>query len=493
MSAKKSAAGGTRPPEVELTANGALNTGSAGKLQDPSVELYPFQTDCVNSLRAAFQTGMRKVLFVLPTGGGKTIVFGCIAAQAMRLGRRILIMVHRQELLGQTAKALARFGIEYGVIAAGYEPRPSSVQVASVMTAVRREIDEFDLTIVDEAHHAVAGSWRRIIDRLPNALVLGVTATPERLDGRGLGDVFDEMVVGPSTAELTRLGYLAPAAVYAPPTAPDLSDINIVAGDYNQRQLEGRMLTKGLVGDAVAQYRKRADGLPAIAFCVGIRHSKAVCEEFISAGYRAAHVDGETPDDERRDTMAALANGEIHLITNCMLISEGFDAPAVNAVLILRPTQSLALHLQMIGRALRPAPGKERAIVLDHAGNTLTHGLPTQDRNWSLNATRRRIVRAGADWSPVKKCPMCETLLPLTADNCWRCGHRFGRLIKTVPGELDEFAADPASLRAMSPRAAMLWAGRDRAKLRRVQIARGYKPGWVYYRMRETQSAMWSS
>jgi superfamily II DNA or RNA helicase len=455
-----------------------------------TVELYPFQIDCVSRLRAAFQAGMSKVLFVLPTGGGKTIVFCHIAEQAMRLGRRILILVHRQELIEQTVKALARFGIECGIVAAGYEPRPSAVQVASVMTAVRRELGAFDLVIVDEAHHAVAGSWRHILDHLPSALVLGVTATPERLDGRGLVDIFDEMVIGPTTAELTNLGYLAPAAVYAPSTAPDLSGIDIVAGDYNQRQLEERMLTKGLVGDAVEQYRKRADGLPAIAFCVGIRHSRAVYEEFTSAGYRAAHVDGETPDDERRATMAALADGEIHLITNCMLISEGFDAPAVNALLILRPTQSLALHLQMIGRALRPAPGKERAVVLDHAGNIFNHGLPTQERNWSLTATRRRIVRAGAARSPVKLCPACETVLPLTADECWQCGHQFGRWIKTVPGELSEFAADPVALRKMSFRSAVLWAGRDPAKLRRVQMARGYKPGWVYYQMRELQSSM---
>jgi superfamily II DNA or RNA helicase len=455
-----------------------------------SVNLYPFQTDCVNRLRAAFQAGMRKVLFVLPTGGGKTIVFSHIAEQAMRLGRRTLTLVHRQELIEQTVKALARFGIECGVIAAGYEPRPSDVQVASVMTAVRREVDEFDLVIVDEAHHAVAGSWRHVLDQLPSAPVLGVTATPERLDGRGLGDVFDEMVIGPSTAELTKLGYLAPAAVYAPSKGPDLSGINIVAGDYNQAQLEKRMLTQELVGDAVTQYRRRADGLPAIAFCVGIRHSRAVCEEFISAGYRAAHVDGETPNDERRDIMASLANGDLHLVTNCALISEGFDAPAVSAVLILRPTQSLALHLQMIGRALRPAPGKERAIVLDHAGNTFKHGLPTQERNWSLAATRRRIVGS----APVKNCPVCETVLPLAAVECWQCGHQFqfGRWVKNAPGDLSEFTADLVDLRTMSPRAAMLWAGRDRAKLRRVQIARGYKPGWVYYRLRELQSPMLS-
>jgi superfamily II DNA or RNA helicase len=407
----------------------------------------------------------------------------------MRLGRRILILVHRQELIEQTGKALARFGIECGVIAAGYEPRPSAVQVASVMTAVRREIGEFDLVVIDEAHHAVAGSWRQILNHLPNVLVLGVTATPERLDGRGLGDIFEEMVIGPTTAELTDLRYLAPAAVYAPSKMPDLSDINIVAGDYNQRQLEERMLAKGLVGDAVGQYRRRADGLPAIAFCVGIRHSKAVCEEFTSAGYRAAHVDGETPNDERRATMAALANSELHLVTNCMLISEGFDAPAVNALMILRPTQSLALHLQMIGRALRPAPGKERAVVLDHAGNTFRHGLPTQERNWSLTATRRRVARAGAARSPVKICPACETALPLTADECWQCDHQFGRWIKSAPGELSEFAADLIDLQSMSYRSAVLWAGRDRAKLRRVQMARGYKPGWIYYQMCELQSS----
>jgi len=180
-----------------------------------AVELYPYQDASVAEIRAAFRRGVRKVLYVLPTGGGKTVIFCFIAEQALRRGNRVLILVHRQELIEQTVAALSQFGIECGIIAAGYEPSDGlPVQVASVMTLVRREVDGFDLVIVDEAHHAVAGSWRGVLDKLTNARILGVTATPERLDGRGLGDAFDEMVIGPSTAELTHLKYLVPAVVY---------------------------------------------------------------------------------------------------------------------------------------------------------------------------------------------------------------------------------------------------------------------------------------
>jgi DNA repair protein RadD len=184
--------------------------------------------------------------------------------------------------------------------------------------------------------------------------------------------------------------------------------------------------------------------------------------------------------------MAALAAGEINVITNCSLISEGFDAPAVGALLIMRPTQSLALHLQMIGRALRTAPGKDRAIILDHAGNVFRHGLPDQDRVWSLDAAKRKAP--GEREAPVKTCPECSAVVAAGAGSCPNLGFQFaGREIEHVDGALVEVTTDPAQLAAMTYRQAISWAGPDRTRLRHVAWVRGYKAGWVYHRLIELQ------
>jgi superfamily II DNA or RNA helicase len=380
------------------------------------------------------------------------VVFSHLAAAAVTRGRRICILVHRVELIEQTSRTLGAWGIAHGIIAPDWPKSSAPVQIASVMTLVRRLRswkDAFDFLVADEAHHAVAASWQTILDAYPAARVLGVTATPERLDGRGLGEFFEELVSGPSVAELTKLGFLAPAVIYAPQRKIDLSGIHTRGGDYDRGELEERMLSGGLVGDAALHYRKLASGVPAIAFCVGIKHSLATAEAFVKAGYRARHVDGSTPPAERRAAMAGLAAGELAVVTNCALISEAFDAPAVGALSIMRPTQSLGLHLQMIGRALRPSPGKDKAIILDHAGNVFRHGLPDQDRIWSLAAAKRKPP--GRHDAPVKRCPECRAIIPAGA--------------------------------------VLAWAGADRTWLRRVAEARNYKPGWVYHRMLELEGA----
>jgi superfamily II DNA or RNA helicase len=286
---------------------------------------------------------------------------------------------------------------------------------------------------------------------------------------------------------LTDLNFLARAVVYAPNHEIDLTGVKTIAGDYNQHQLAERMMSGRLVGDAVEHYRRLASGVRGMAFCTGIAHSKALAAEFAAAGYRASHVDGDTQADQRRTTMAALANGDIEIITNCGLISEGFDAPAVGAVLLMRPTKSLGLYLQMVGRALRPGDGK-KAIILDHAGNVHRRGLPNQERPWSLTTTRRKAGKAAA--APVKQCPECYALVPAAAQLCSECLYRFpGREIEALAGDLVEVKVEPAALSRMTYREALASAGRDRDRLRRVQIARNYKKGWIHRRILELPEA----
>lgn len=347
------------------------------------IQLRDYQEDVVADIKQAYCERIRRVLLVLPTGGGKTVIFSHIGRAAAEKGKRVAVLVHRAELLEQVATTLARFGVPHGLIAAGHPETDAAVQVASVQTLARRlgrSRRAFDLIITDECHHAVAGQWQDVLGSMPNARSLGVTATPVRLDGRGLGSAFDAMIEGPTIAELTAAGHLVPARVFAPPARLDLSRIKVRAGDYDARQLAEIMAGGTLTGDTVAHYRRLATGRPAVAFCASIEHSQLVAARFREAGVSAAHVDGKTDAAERRRLIAALGTGELQVLTNVDLIGEGVDLPAIVAVILLRPTKSVARFLQSVGRALRPSPGKSEAIILDHAGCTWMHGMPDAPR-----------------------------------------------------------------------------------------------------------------
>jgi DNA repair protein RadD len=443
-----------------------------------ALELRPYQNRGVKQIRAAYAAGHRRVLYTAPTGSGKTVLFCFVVTSAIERGNRVLILAHRDEIVGQITAALELAGVLYGVIAAGYSPRPlSSVQVASVATLVHRlerYAGAFDLVVIDECHHAIARTWRRVIAAMSKAKVLGVTATPARADGRGLGSMFDELVIGPSVGELIRAGYLSPYRVYVPAKYVDLSRIRTRAGDYAVDELARVMSAERLTDDVIGDYARISPGRPTVVFCVDVAHSMKVARRFQQRGYRAAHVDGNTPRDERRRSIAALGRGELDVITNCGLISEGVDVPAIGAAILLRPTQSLALYLQQVGRALRPAPGK-RALILDHAGNVIRHGLPDDPRTWSLQGAKpdRADKRAAA----FRRCPHCGALNLAGAAHCVECGVVFQAAKAPAVARPD--------LAAASYREALEWAGSSVSRLKLVAAARGYKPGWVWARISE--------
>ena len=246
-------------------------------------------------------------------------MFAWIGAAVAARGKTVCILVHRQELVDQVCAALAAMNVPHGVITAGYPATEAAVQVASVSTLARRldaGLAPFDLIVSDEAHHAVAGSWARIMAAAPDAFSLGVTATPERLDGLGLREAFDEMVDGPSVADLTDAGFLVPARVYAPADRPDLSRVRTRLGDYEAHGLAIVMSDPEIVDEAVRRYRQHAAGCPAVAFCSSLDHSRAVADAFAGAGIPAAHIDGTTPADERRRLIAALGTGELLMLAN---------------------------------------------------------------------------------------------------------------------------------------------------------------------------------
>ena len=406
------------------------------------VQLRDYQESAVQAVRDSFRTGHKKTLLVSPTGSGKTVIFSYIAAGMAKNNKRILIVAHRRELLKQISAALKKVGVSHAVLAGGTPGIPiANVVVASVFTLVRRmkTMKPFDLIIGDEAHHFTPdSSWGKVVAGFPSARVLGVTATPERLDGKGMGQMFDDMVMGPTVAELTAQGFLSHAVVYAP-SAPDLGSVGTRMGDYVSKQLEDAMDKPIITGSAVKHYGKYADGKKAIAFCVSVKHAKDVAEDFRNSGYDAVHIDGGMDDTERDGVLKAFEDGRVQILTSCDLVSEGFDLPSVEVAILLRPTKSLGLFLQQCGRAIRPHPDKERTIILDHAGNTARHGFIDDERDWSLadgfvtgrgkNAEKvvsvRTCTACFAVHKPTPTCPMCGHVYPVTA-----------RKVKHVDGDL---------------------------------------------------------
>jgi DNA repair protein RadD len=414
------------------------------------MNLRPYQSQLVTEIRGQYQLGRKAVLAVLPTGGGKTVCFSYIAQAASVKGNRVLILVHRAELLDQASRAITA---PHGIIAAGRPMDLShTVQVASVQTVARRlhllPRDFFQLLVVDEAHHTTAGTWAKVIAHFHAAKLLGVTATPIRGDGRGLGEHYQAMVQGPTAAELTEQGYLAPARVLAPPGF-DSAGLRKRMGDFDTKQAEQRVGT--IMGDCLGHYRKHLSGQTAIAFCCSVAHAEAVAALFQSAGIAAASIDGTMGASTRRQLLADLGTGRLKVLTSCALIGEGVDVPSVGGCILLRPTASVGLHLQMIGRCLRPQPGKT-AVVLDHVGNTLRLGHHLEERDWTLDGLRKRDREAAPS---VKVCPTCFATSPSTAQVCRDCGHVFApperRELKQVEGELVEKALDQSWLRYRQP------------------------------------------
>jgi DNA repair protein RadD len=405
------------------------------------VNLRPYQQQLINGIRLQYQLGHKSVLAVLPTGGGKTIIFSAIAQSAAAKGNRVLILVHRRELINQASSKLQWIGLQHGIIAAGIPPSDHAVQIASVQTLARR-LSRLDwqptLIIIDEAHHATAGQWARILDHWPDAYRLGVTATPCRLDGCGLRGTFDTMVLGPSVADLIFTGYLSPARIYAPPVVADLKGIRTRAGDYANDQAAAAMNRPTVTGDAIAHYQRLAAGQQAIAFCCNVAHAVSVCDAFKTACIGAELLLGNTPD--REQVVADFAAHRIRVLVTVDVVSEGFDVPAASCAILLRPTQSLGLYLQQVGRVLRPAPGKAHAVILDHVGNVNRHGFPDDHRDWSLDDRLKRSRTAGAAAPTVRTCQVCFAAFE-PAPQCPVCGANCAperRQIKQVDGKLVE-------------------------------------------------------
>jgi superfamily II DNA or RNA helicase len=346
-------------------------------------QLRPYQTEVIEQCRQQLASGKNKICLVAPTASGKTIIAAEIIRKTVANNKRVLVRAHTREIVGQTSNKLA--DIPHGIILAEqthgtyHDVLVASVQTywSRVMRTKRMEPPAADLIIVDECHHIRAHTWHEIIKSYPGVPLIGLTATPCRGDGRGLGEVFDVIVECPQVPELIKLGYLVSTKTYAPP-APDLRGVGVQAGDYVVSQLGARMNDNGLVGDIITNWLKRASGLKTIAFAVNVAHSQHIANEFNRAGIAVEHVDGSTPTTQREEILHRLASGTTTVVSNCMVLTEGFDLPDLQCLILARPTRQMGLYRQMIGRGLRIAEGKQCLVVLDHSGAVYTHG-PVED------------------------------------------------------------------------------------------------------------------
>lgn len=450
--------------------------------------LRPYQSAIIAETRQYMAAGQRSVLITSPTGSGKTMLTAHMMREAAAKGKRCWFVVHRRELVKQSLAAFHKVGVSAGVIASGWMAESRAlVQVASIGTLARRLQDHAspDLVVWDECHHAAAKSWADVRAKAPLAFHVGLSATPERLDGKGLKDYFSRIVHGPSVSDLIDQGYLSTYRIFSPPGI-DTRGLRSMGGDYNRKQLGIVSDRPTITGDAVRHYQRLAPGKRAVVFAVNVEHSQHIVAQFNAAGIDAAHIDGETDNAQRDHVLDRFQAGAIKVVSNVELLGEGFDCPGIEVAILLRPTQSLGLYLQQVGRALRLADGKSEAIILDHAGNAGRHGLPDDARQWRLEGRPAGSKSKQEQEVHVRICPKCFGAQAPGRQICAYCGTP----LKPTPRELEVIAGELAEIervRVQTEQRKEIGRARTLEQLEAIGKERGYHSGWarkVYYSRR---------
>jgi len=392
------------------------------------IQLRDDQEKVRGKLRVALRTST-SVLVYAPTGFGKTVLAAALIKMIFEAGKRVIFCVHRVDLIVQTAKTFEKFGIPFSYIAAGHHYNPyHRVYIASIATLKNRmgKIPA-NYVLVDEAHLSAAAGWTAVAKHYKDngARLIGLTGSPERLDGKPLGDVWDVMVMGPSVGWLIEQGHLSKYRAFAP-AGIDLSGVRTRNGEYVSDDIDDLMSGKAVLSNAVKHWRNFAQGKRTIAFAPSVRRCEQLAAEFREKGIVAVALDGETPGNIRKDAFIGFADRQIDVIVNCGLFCEGFDLAAqvdrdvtIEAVLQYSPTQSLAKHLQQLGRGLRKKP--EPAILLDLVGNLARNGFPDDEREWSLEGRKRT-----SQGEQSVTCPVCfGSHSP--GPKCVECGHVYDK------------------------------------------------------------------
>lgn len=429
-------------------------------------QLRSYQIDLINETRKAIKEGKRTPCIISPCGSGKSVMIAEIVKSATSKRNRVLFLVHRKELAEQIEKTLMWWGVDL-----------KYVQIGMVQTIVRKlnKILPPELIICDESHHVLASSYRKIYDNFPDIVKIGFTATPIRLNGGGLGEVNDKLIMGPTVAELIEWGNLSPFKYYAPEIV-DTSKLKIRRGEYVAADVEELFKNKAIWGDVVKHYRKLSDGKQAICYCSSIKQSEIVAEEFNSAGITARHIDGETPKSEREKVIDQFRKGEVKILCNVDLISEGFDVPDCNTAILLRPTQSLSLYIQQSMRCMRFKEGKT-AVIIDHVGNIGRFGTPDMERKWSLES--KKGTSQVVNENPVKQCPECFFTVPSSVGICPECEFEF-RKEKEVE-QYESELVEVGSFQGFVTDYRKPEDCKNMGELYELAKHKGFKPGWAYH------------
>jgi superfamily II DNA or RNA helicase len=459
------------------------------------IVLRSIQEHAIARVRDAFKTA-RAILLQAVTGYGKTLTACAIAKGALHKRNRVLFLAHQDILIRQMSNKLRDFQVPHGIIMAGFTPDPHAhVQVASIQTMMRRIRKfryEFELIIIDEAHRSVSQGYRDVLAAIPDARILGITGTPQRLDGRGLGahagGIYDTLITTESVAEMIELGYLVRPIYYASKDKLDLSKVKMRAGDYDETALASIVDTPVITGSAVSHYQELAAGLPALSWCINIAHAEHTAAQFNAAGIPSIVLTGKSTAAEREAGLDQLARRKVLNICFAQLLVEGVDVPAIGALIMLRPTKSLTAYLQVCGRGLRtdPANAQKRAcIILDHSGLAFTHGLCNEHREWTLDgrAKKKKKVRDSLTLLQCRNCFLIFDVKDLTEENrCPKCHHEMKRPRsgpETVDGKLTEITADLA-LQLRRARMREVDACETLEDFKRIGVQRGYHRNWAH-------------
>lgn len=506
------------------------------------IELRPYQTAAIDRVRQRLRT-CKRVLLVAPTGAGKTVIASSIMVRVHASGKRQVFFAHRRELIHQTRNKLLASGVPESAIGVmmgsdRHARRDAPIQIASIDTWRNREPPPAEFVFIDEAHRSLSPSYKRASEHYlaQGAWIVGMTATPYRANGNGLGEAYDALEVVAQPPELIGAGFLVAPRILgvAPEMRPDLSEVRSSHGDYIESELNAAVNRSKLVGHIVEHWLEHAERRRTVVFAVSVEHSRAIVQRFLEAGVTAEHLDGETPQDHRDGILARVASGDTLVVSNCGVLCEGWDLPSVKCAVLARPTESKGLYLQQAGRILRPWEGVG-ALILDHAGNALVHGCPQDVQEFSLETKPRK--KKGPGDAPSKECPACFEIVPLSTVQC-ACGHEFpqkrerGEMIEDDGKLVEIVAAQTAEMLEFWKNQCIVWENTNRfregygqkpinpgviyhrflqyfkrkpppgcvlpiekadaeakseawAQLRNEAEQKGYKPGWAFYRFKQ--------
>lgn len=435
------------------------------------MELRPYQTKAVAEVYSAIQSGFKRVIVASATGSGKTVIMAKIASDALKAGKRILVIVDDSPLIPQTADKFSIFGITSGFIKSGLpENRYLSCQIASIDTLIKRELPPADVIFIDECHQSFAKKYGVIWENYNEKIFIGFSATPERTNKKeSLSRDWQHLIKAVTIKQAVEIGANVPPTVYSIRRGRlGLNKIRTSRGDYVQAQLGLAMRDPAIVNLAVEEWLKKAQGRPTFTFCVDVEHSKDVCRAYNAAGVSAEQLDGSTDERERERKLDRLVEGKINILTSVNVLSMGVDRPSVSCIQSCRPSKSRIIWIQQVGRGLRPAEGKDDCIVIDQGENTFNLGHPLEYEPGDLINPDN-----GKGITPVKECPECECINLNFALTCVKCGYLFPikEKLKTH-GEMEEVAP-----RILSPE--LLNQQKFYRSKCRIAIDRGYSPDWA--------------